>query len=135
MNEMIRQYHNPNDANNLCIDADITLWTDETQIIEKESTMFVNLLSARLVELSKSRNVNFTILFDEIDYFRNVNPEYQEKIVRYRLKLDGLQECEDLQCETHFLDVHRYIKTDIELHLKRYRKLKKNIFDTLDQYV
>lgn len=135
MNEMTQQYQNPNNVNNLFIDADITLWTDETQIIEKESTLFVNLLSARLVELSKSRNVNFTALFDEIDYFRNVNPEYQEKIARYRSKIDGLQECEDLQCETHFLDVHSYIKMDVELYLKQYRKLKKNIFDTLDQYI
>lgn len=135
MNEMTQQYQNPNNVNNLFIDADITLWTDETQIIEKESTLFVNLLSARLVELSKSRNVNFTALFDEIDYFRNANLEYQEKIARYRSKIDGLKECEDLQCETHFLDVHSYIKMDVELYLKQYRKLKKNIFDTLDQYI
>lgn len=135
MSNMIQQPQNPNDASKQFIDTDLNLWIEETQIIEKESALFVNLLSARLVELSKSHNINFKPLFEEIEYFKNTNPELQEKITNYRLKLDGIQECEDLQCETHFLSDHKHFKMDVKKYLARYRKLKKNIFDTLDQYV
>lgn len=131
MNEMTQQYYDPNDASSMYIDADLKLWTEETQIIEKESLLFVNLLSAQLLELSKSRNVNFTALFEEIDYFKTVNPEFQDKIASYMLKLEILKECEDLQCETYFLDGHHNFKTDVEKHLARYRQLKRNILDTL----
>ena len=134
MNTMIQQPPDPNDVSKLFIQTDLELWKEETQIIEKETALFINLLSVKLVELSKSRNANFKILFDEIDFFKDSNPELQEKISSYRLKLDVINECEDLQCEKHFITTHKLLKNDVEKHLARYRQLKKNILDALYLY-
>jgi len=81
--------------------------------------------------LSKTRNISFNALFDEIDYFTNTNPEFQEKLAGYLVKLEGLKECEDLQCETHFLNGHSTFKKEMQEYLTRYRQLKRNIFEGL----
>ncbi len=131
MTTMIHQHHDHDDIQKLFIDTDIHLWKEETEIIANEVNLFVNLLSVRLFELSKTRNISFNALFDEIDYFTNANPEFQEKLTGYLVKLEGLKECEDLQCETHFLNGHSTFKKEMQEYLTRYRQLKRNIFEGL----
>lgn len=134
MTDTTRQNQMHNEVSQLFIDTDLKIWEEQTQLIEKESALFINLLSARLVELSKSRNISFVPLFDEIAFFTNAIPEFQEKFTNYRLKLEILKECDDLQCESLFLNRHQQIKRDVEIHLTRYYMLKKKIHDALEQF-
>lgn len=131
MTKTIQPHHDADDLSKLFIDSDLLLWTEETAIIEKEAALFAGLLSARLIELSKSRQANFNPLFDEIDAVMQTNPIFREKLTAYSLQLEGLKECEDLQCETHFLNSHNHFRVEIAQHLAHYRKLKVSIFNAL----
>jgi len=131
MNKVIRQHHDSDDIQKLFIDTDLHLWSEETAIISNEVKLFWGLLSARLIELSKERYVSFSELFDEVEYFANANIDFIEKLAAYKLQLEGLKECEDLQCETHFLNGHSTFRQNIQQYLARYRQLKNALFDAL----
>ena len=131
MSKLIRQHFDSDDIQKLFIDTDLNLWSEETAIISNEVTLFWRLLSARLFELSKERFVSFTDLFDEIEYFAKTNTDFIEKLAAYKLKLEGLKECEDLQCETHFLNGHNSFRYDIQQYLTRYRQLKNALLHSL----
>lgn len=119
------------DAHVLFIDADVRLWKEETQIIAKELLLFTSLLAVRLHELSKTRNANFSGLFDALAQMERENPVFQEQIAQYLIKRQALNECDDLQCETFFVKGHMAFKQAVETHLARYRQLKGDLLEAL----
>lgn len=50
------------------------------------------------------------------------------ELINFTNRFEGLMECEDLQCETHFLDAYRSFKAVAETHFSDYHYFKRKFF-------
>lgn len=129
MKDVIQKHHDEQDIQKIFIDRDIKNWLEEIEIIREEMLFFNNLLQLKLVETS----ANYSNLLKKIEEFKISNVNSKESLVAYVHKLEGIKECEDLQCETYFLNDHTDFKKKIENYFSKYRKLKKDIFSKLNK--
>jgi len=128
---VIQKHHDEQDIQKLFIDRDIKNWSEEIEIITEEMLFYNNLLQSKLVETKG----DYTNLFNKIEDFKVANLVSKENLITYVHKLEGIKECEDLQCETYFLNDHSDFKKNIENYFSKYRKLKKNIFSQINKRI
>lgn len=129
MKDVIQKHHDEQDIQKIFIDRDIKNWREEIEIITEEMLFFNNLLQLKATETK----ANYSNLLKKIDEFKIANLSSKENLIGYVHKLEGIKECEDLQCETYFLNDHTDFKKKIENYFSKYRKLKKNIFSQLNK--
>ena len=94
-------------------------------IIEEEIILFSDLLRAK-------NDKSYSNILEKMKVFKVQNSEIQEELINYDRKLEVLKECEDLQCETFFLNSHNDFKEKIEVHFYQYRNFKKNVFSVIN---
>lgn len=86
-------------------------------IIEEEIILFSDLLRAK-------NDKSYSNILEKMKVFK--------ELINYDRKLEVLKECEDLQCETFFLNSHNEFKEKIEVHFYQYRNFKKNVFSVIN---
>lgn len=123
--EVIKIHQDQDDLQKFFITRDVDRWDDEVAIIEEEIVLFSNLLSIKNDKL-------YSNILERIKEFKLYNVAFQEELIAYNRKLEVLKECEDLQCETFFLNSHNEFKEKIEDHFSHYRNFKKSIFSVIN---
>jgi len=114
-------HQDQDDLQKFFISRDVIRWNDEVNSIKEEIMLFINLLSSKNGKL-------YSNIFDKIENFKTLNSRFMEELISYNRKLEVLKECEDLQCETFFLNTHNEFQEQIEAHFSEYRNFKKNVF-------
>lgn len=120
-NDMIKIHQDQDDLQKFFINRDVIRWNDEVNSIKEEIILFTNLLSSNNGKL-------YSNILERIYDFKTVNIRFAEELISYNRKLEVLKECEDLQCETFFLNSHNEFQEKIEAHFSEYRNFKKNVF-------
>lgn len=114
-------HQDQDDLQKFFINRDVIRWNDEVNSIKEEIILFTNLLSSNNGKL-------YSNILEKIYDFKTVNSKFAEELISYNRKLEVLKECEDLQCETFFLNSHNDFQEQIEVHFSEYRNFKKNVF-------
>lgn len=114
-------HQDQDDLQKFFINRDVIRWNDEVNSIKEEIILFTNLLSSNNGKL-------YSNILEKIYEFKTVNLRFAEELISYNRKLEVLKECEDLQCETFFLNSHNDFQEQIEVHFSEYRNFKKNVF-------
>jgi len=117
----IKIHQDQDDLQKLFINRDVDRWKDEVESIKEEIILFINLLTSK-------NNKLYSNIVEKIEDFKKENNKFSEELISYNRKLEVLKECEDLQCETFFLNTHNEFQEKIELHFSEYRNFKKNVF-------
>ena len=120
-NNLIKMHQDQDDLQKFFINRDVIRWNDEVNSIKEEIILFTNLLSSNNGKL-------YSNILEKIYDFKTVNSKFAEELISYNRKLEVLKECEDLQCETFFLNSHNDFQEQIEVHFSEYRNFKKNVF-------
>jgi len=120
-NEPIKMHQDQDDLQLFFINRDVDRWNDEVASIKEEIILFTKMLTA-------NSNKDYSNILEKLNDFRTENTRFAEELISYTNKLEILKECEDLQCETFFLNTHNDFQDKIELHFSDYRNFKKNIF-------
>lgn len=120
-NDMIKMHQDQDDLQKFFINRDVIRWNDEVNSIKEEIILFTNLLSSNNGKL-------YSNILEKIYEFKTVNLRFAEELISYNRKLEVLKECEDLQCETFFLNSHNDFQEQIEVHFSEYRNFKKTVF-------
>lgn len=110
---------------------DLRRWKQELEIINVEMIFYRNLINAHLKELSTWNAADYQNLFNGIADVQHYNETFQKQFLDFSIKLEGLNECDSLQCENYFLNDYSSFKDDIEKHFANYKNFKKNIFSYL----
>lgn len=131
MADKIQKHYVEEDIQALFIGWDLTNWKEKLETIAEEMTLFSNLLLLLEASPKKGRS-SYTNLFEKIALFKSMNSEFDKNLIAYNLQLEGLKECEDLQCETYFLNGHTHFKEKIEAYFSEYRNLKKTLFSKIN---
>lgn len=130
MENSIKNHYTQEDIEKQYIDKDITHWKVELECINAEITFFKKLLKNRIQEIDIKNYQNF---LEKLDKKQLENKTAIGNLINYTQKMQGINECEDLDCETYFLNDHVIFKEKIEVFLHRYSKLKRSIFSKLNK--
>lgn len=119
--EVIKIHQDQDDLQKFFINRDVDRWNDEVASIREELILFINLLTSKNSKL-------YSNIVEKVEEFKTENSRFAEELISYDRKLEVLKECEDLQCETFFLNTHNEFQEQIESHFSEYRNFKKNVF-------
>lgn len=78
-----------------------------------------------MAERSKSQYVNFDQLFERLEGLTKTNEILGNLVTISDNKWEGIRECDDLQCEAHFLEEYIELKRKVESYLSDVQLLKK----------
>jgi len=119
--EVIKTHQDQDDLQKFFISRDVARWNDEVASIKEEIILFINLLTSKNSKL-------YSNILEKVEDFKAENSKFSEELISYDRKLEVLKECEDLQCETFFLNSHNNFQEKIESYFSEYRNFKKNVF-------
>jgi hypothetical protein len=66
-------------------------------------------------------------LIKDLEKVKEINESYHDQLIDFINKLDNIKECDDVQCETFYLNNHTKFRNDIESHFSAYRFYKANV--------
>ncbi|GGD17613.1 hypothetical protein [Flavobacterium orientale] len=127
---LLKKFYNQDTIQHQFLDRDIKLWREELEGIEVEVNFFKNFLA------TPQNKSNQDLISDKLLLQLNVkqleNAVYLSRLNNFSIKLEGMNECDDIQCETFYFNDFVDFKIHIESFLSHYRKLKKTIFLKID---
>lgn len=104
-------------------------WLDKTDFINTEIN-FLRMLLFRNFIIKINTNVEGSKhLLKMLDELQEVNTANLKAIREFRIKLEGLRECDDVQCENLYLGEYLNFKERIYEHLEEVQHVKSLLYD------
>lgn len=132
MNKLIREHYGSEDIQRLNMFTDVNKWKSEVTFIDLENQFYKKLFSSKLVEKTDITLQDLYYLQQELESLDLKNQAYLEKLMAFILELDGFSECDDLQCETFYLNELQKFKIEIENYFFENRNLKTLIYSYIN---
>jgi len=131
--EKFQEHHDDEEIQILSIQSESEDWEDRLVIISEEIDFFSNILGSGLKEtVSVAINKeDASYLKKQLELINKANEFHLSTFFDYKNKLEGLKECDDVQCENFYLKDHLVFKTTLRKHFKDFRQLKVLIFKFL----
>ncbi|WP_070786731.1 hypothetical protein [Flavobacterium crassostreae] len=133
MKDLIYQHETIDDIQMKFMDRDIALWKEEVAIIRIEILFFKRMLTASVFKSLHTDLQKKESLIQDLNNVKEINETYYNNLTEFVNKLENIKECDDVQCETFYLNNHTKFRADIEEHFAAYRFYKMNVilfFDT-----
>ncbi len=135
MKNGIKDHYREEDIQIMKLESDVENWEASIEFAEKEIHFFNKLLNSPQCNENPDTKKKSLDLLDQLKTIHETNKACLGEILEFSNKLEGMNECEDLQCETYFLNSHEEFRNKIEKHLLRFRALKGRIFPHLSKYI
>ena len=131
--EKFQEHHDDEEIQILSIQSESEDWEERLVIISEEIDFFSNILGSGLKEtVSVAINKeDASYLKKQLELINKANEFHLSTFFDYKNKLEGLKECDDVQCENFYLKDHLVFKTTLRKHFKYFRQLKALIFKFL----
>lgn len=127
MKDLIYKHETIDDIQMKFMDKDIELWKEDISIIRIEILFFKRMLYSSIFKDLESDQQKKEDLIKDLEKVKEINESYQDKLIDFINKLDNIKECDDVQCETFYLNNHTKFRNDIESHFSAYRFYKTNV--------
>jgi len=132
MEEKFQEHYGEEEIQILSIQAEALDWEENLIFISEEINFFGNIL----VSGKKAINIQInkedaSYLKEQLDLLNRANEFHLTTFFDYKNKLEGLKECDDVQCENFYLKDHLIFKTSLRKHFRDFRKLKLLIYKFL----
>lgn len=128
---MMKSYQSPEEIHKHFMFDDIKRWQQEIEIVNMEMIFYKNLLESHMKDLDSRNSSDFQDSFNAIKDVQHYNNSFQIRLQSFIAVLKGLNECDDLQCEHHFLDEHAKLRMQFESHFGTYKNFKKKMLSFL----
>jgi hypothetical protein len=126
MNHQFQEHHDEHEIQMLSIQSEAKEWEERLSLINEEISFYRDILNSALKEnVTVSINKeNSKYLKDELQAINKVNEAHLSSFFDYKNKLEGLKECDDVQCENFYLKDHLIFKENLIQHFRTFRALK-----------
>lgn len=135
MKDLIYKHETIDDIQMKFMDKDIELWKEEISIIRVEILFFKRMLTSSVFKTLNSNQQKKDDLIKDLTNVKEINESYYNLLLDFVNKLEMIKECDDVQCETFYLNNHTKFRKDIESHFSAYRYYKMNIILFFDSYL
>lgn len=133
MSDLIKPHFMDEDIQRLNLCTDVNKWKSEVTHIGLENQFYKRIFSSPLVEKTAINKEDIKFLLEELRTLDLKNRDFSDKLREFIIELDGLKECDDMHCETYYLNNHQKFKIDIENYFYQNRNLKALVFSyTID---
>lgn len=104
-------------------------WLEKTDFINTEIN-FLRMLLFRNFIIKINKNVEGSKhLLKMLDELQETNTAHLKATRNLRIKLEGLRECDDVQCENLYLGEYLIFKEKIYVHLEEVQHVKSLMYD------
>lgn len=133
MKEKFQEHYGEEEIQFLSIHSEAEEWEENLIFISEEIDFFRNILKSGSNNTSKVEvgEENAPYLLKKLELFNKTNDFHLTTFFDYKNKLEGLNECDDVQCENFYLKDHLDFKNTLRQHFKDFRSLKYLIFKFL----
>lgn len=131
MSEVIKQHYKDEDIQYLNLCTDVNKWKSEIAYIELENQFYTKLLSSPLIGKADVNKQDLKFLLEELKVLNIKNQHFSDKIRDFINELDGITECDDLHCETYYLNYFQKFKVEIENYFFENRNLKTVLYSSI----
>lgn len=129
MREEVQEHSTDIDLVKLEIMPETKRWLEKTDFINTEIN-FLRMLLFRNFIIKINRNVEGSKhLLKMLDELQETNTKHLKATRDLRLKLEGLRECDDVQCENLYLGEYLIFKEKIYKHLEEVQQVKSLLYD------
>lgn len=127
MKDLIYKHETIDDIQMKFMDRDIALWKEEISIIRVEILFYKRMLTSSVFKVLNFNPQKKEDLIKDLTNVKEINESYYRQLADFLNKLDMIKECDDVQCETFYLNNHTKFRKEIESHFSAYRYYKKNV--------
>ena len=110
---------------------DIRRWEEEAAMIRLEMDFYTGLLKSLETDPAAALAAGYPQIREGINEAQLHNERFRQRLLGFTNQLEGIIECDDLQCEAFFLNDHARLKVDIEQHFSQYKSFKEKIFNCI----
>ena len=132
MIDNIQEHFNDQDIIKLNISSDIKNWEDELRFNNSEMEFYQRLLNSSLIEKININPEDSKFLFKQLQEVQEANDFQLKTMIKFQNKLEGMKECDDVQCENYYIQDHLVLKSALEKHFRSYRTVKKFVYKYLN---
>ena len=133
MIEQLKKHHNDEDIIKLNMSSDIEKWKCELDFNAREAAFLRQLLNSGLIEKIRSNPEDSKFLLGQLGGFQEANNSQIKTLVAFQNKLEGMKECDDVECENFYVKDHLVLKSSVEEHFKSFRTVKDFVYTFLDK--
>ncbi|MGO2359075.1 hypothetical protein [Mesonia sp.] len=129
MENPIQEHHDDDDIQRINLEKDVNEWNKEIEFTQKELIFYSKLLDSKLVRKANANEEDESYILKSVTQLKEKNSQFQLQLLDFENKSEDIVECEDVQCETFFLNEHFTFKQKLIAHVAKVRTVKKIIFD------
>jgi len=133
MTNNIKEHHNDKEVQYLNLERDVALWRNKLKFVADEIAFYLLLLGSSLIEKTHSNNIDANYLLKEFNNLKEINEFYMNTGRHFQNKLQGMVECDDIQCDNAYLHSYLLFKNKLEKHLDEVRNIKQSTFQYLQK--
>jgi len=130
--DLLKKFYSQDTVQHQFLDRDIKIWLEELEGIEEEIFFLKNFFDTS--QNNATKELVSDELMPELTIKQLENEVFLSRLKNFSVKLEGMNECDDIQCETFYFNDFVDFKIHIESFLSQYRKLKKAIFIKINSY-
>lgn len=128
MSDLIKPHFMDEDIQRLNLCTDVDKWKSEVTHIDLENQFYKSIFASSLLEKTAIHKKDIKFLLEELETLDLKNQDFSDKLREFINELDGIKECDDMLCETYYLNNHQKFKVDIENYFYQNRNLKARVY-------
>lgn len=134
MIDKFQEHFDEQEVQMLSIESESSEWEERLKSIETEAAFYFRLFNSGFSEDLKLK-INLedsNYLKNQLKKMREINNFHLKTFQDYKIKQEGLKECDDVQCENFYLKDHMIFKQTLTKHFKVFRELKSLVYKYVD---
>lgn len=131
MDELIKEHYSTEDIQQINLYQDVKNWYSEVKYLENENEFYLKLFASSLITKTELNKQDIFYLNQELETFKVKTIEISKQLRDFLIDQEGLKECDDVHCETFYLNTHQNFKIEIENYFLQNRSLKTLLFSHL----
>lgn len=120
----LQEHHNDEEVQKSQMELEVQNLREKLEFITKELAFYKLLLNSDLIAKSASNFEDARFLLSRRENLEKNHQQFLQLSLQLQDNLTGFLECDDVQCENHYLKEYLDFKVQIEQYLRTYREFK-----------
>lgn len=124
MTQEIKTHYSNEEIVSINMKSEVNLLKEHLLSILAEISFYNDLLSAKAFLDDSKNEEDLKYLFDRLNKFKETTNFHNQTVLEFRVKLENIRECDDVQCEIHYIQEYELLKFAMQKHFLEFHKLK-----------
>ena len=103
-------------------------WQTELAFLNQEIEFYLDVLNSSSIKKTMSKAVAANHLIHQFNNLKETNEQYQLTCEVFRNRMEGQNECDEVECDHAYIKAHLTLRSKLEKHFSEVRNIKKSAF-------